>query len=493
MIQRHSRRQLAQRLALLVFLLTSCAFLIVSEYWSIQRERQATLATAQAHALNLANSLAQHTSDTFAIAEAVLSGLVDRIESQTPQAAAGPAMHAFLVREARRSDRIHGFFIYAADGHWVNSSLDSSTRLHNNGDRPYFIYHRSHPDRRVHVGKPVQSRSDGSWVITLSRRLDTRNGRFAGVVVATLRLRYFARYYSTFDVGRNGTIGMADDDGTVIVRWPDRPELVDASIAGSALYAAMRQQGDGSTRYVSPIDHVERIASFARARPYPLTTLAGISIADALAPWRTSVRHRIVIATLGVVLLLGVGLWLDLQLRRMHRQESQLSSQARVDALTGIANRRTFDHHLTRALEQTQRARAPISLLMIDVDHFKRYNDHYGHVGGDACLRLVAGAIAQQGRRVDAIAARYGGEEFALILPFTDADEAWQVAEQVRAAIHALGLPHAASPNSAQVTVSIGMATFLPDAPLRLHDALVHDADAALYRAKLAGRDTISC
>nr|WP_238395963.1 sensor domain-containing diguanylate cyclase [Xanthomonas fragariae] len=485
-------QQRAQRIALHFVLTISWMLLLGSEYWSIHEERATALRTAEAQSLNLANSLAQHASDTMAIAEAVLSGLVSRVEHDQASITARSAMHDFLVREARRSDRLHGIFICAADGSWVSSSLYSIPRIHNNADRAYFKYHRDHPDAMSLVGPPVQSRSDGSWVLTLSRRLNTPSGDFAGVVLVTLPLKYFQNYYSTFEIGPNGTIGMTNDDGIVLVRRPDKPGVIGTSIAGTLIYVTIRARKHGTATYRSPIDGVERISSFAPARPYPLTVLTGVSVDDALANWRQSAGQRIVIATLGFALLLGVGIWLDLQLRRMHRNEARLSTEAWVDALTGIANRRAFDHRLSRALQDAVRLQAPLSVLMIDVDHFKLYNDTYGHVNGDACLRLVARAIAGCSRRSQDVAARYGGEEFGMILPQTDAAGALRLADAVRSAVAELGLTHLSSPTCAHVTVSVGAATFEPgDAPLT-PDAFVHDADSALYRAKQNGRDRTS-
>ncbi len=441
--------------------------LLGSGYWSIHEERATALRSAQAQSLNLANSLAQHASDTLSIADAVLSGLVSRVEHDPGSSAARSAMHEFLVREARRSDRLHGIFIYAADGSWVSSSLDSTPRTHNNADRAYFKYHRDHRDALSLVGTPVQNRSDGSWVLTLSRRLNSPGGEFAGVVLVTLQLKYFQNYYSTFEVGPHGTIGMTNDDGIVMARRPDKQGVIGTSIAGTSIYVTMRARKHGTATYRSPIDGVERISSFAPARPYPLTVLTGVSVDDALANWREAARQRIVVAALGCTLLLGVGIWLDLQLRRMHRNEAKLSTEAWVDALTGIANRRAFDHRLSRALQDAVRLEAPLSVLMIEVDHFKLYNDTYGHVNGDACLRLIAGAIAGCSRRSEDLAARYGGEEFGMILPHTDAAGALRVADAVRNAVAELGLMHLSSPTSAHVTVSIGAATFGAAEPQR--------------------------
>ncbi|MDQ0456921.1 diguanylate cyclase [Rhizobium paknamense] len=168
-----------------------------------------------------------------------------------------------------------------------------------------------------------------------------------------------------------------------------------------------------------------------------------------------------------------------------------LEKAAFTDALTGLFNRRAFDDRLTVEFARARRAREPLSLLMVDIDHFKQFNDHYGHQRGDDCLRAVAGALGVAARRGTDIAARYGGEEMALVLPGTDAAGANEVAERYCRAVRALGLDHAASPRG-MVTVSVGVAVILPEAGDRPDD-LIAAADSALYRAKHAGRDCVRC
>jgi len=161
------------------------------------------------------------------------------------------------------------------------------------------------------------------------------------------------------------------------------------------------------------------------------------------------------------------------------------------DGLLGIANRRRFDERLQLEWRRAARDRSPLSLLMIDVDHFKRYNDHYGHPAGDRCLQAVAqAAAAATAKRPADLLARYGGEELVVLLPDTPAAGALVVARDVLEAIHALHLPHADSPVAAEVTVSIGTATLHPAPDLSL-DALLREADASLYAAKAAGRNRV--
>lgn len=167
----------------------------------------------------------------------------------------------------------------------------------------------------------------------------------------------------------------------------------------------------------------------------------------------------------------------------------QLNALARVDGLTDLANRRTFDETLATELQRSERTGAPLSLLLIDLDFFKAFNDTYGHVAGDDCLRRIAAEIRRAVSRAGDLVARYGGEEFAVILPDTDSASAVVVAERARASVMGIGIPHTGSPREV-VTMSIGLATSQPGAVRGMRD-LVRDADIALYAAKGAGRNTV--
>ncbi|GAB4291205.1 MAG: hypothetical protein Kow0096_05220 [Thiohalomonadaceae bacterium] len=172
------------------------------------------------------------------------------------------------------------------------------------------------------------------------------------------------------------------------------------------------------------------------------------------------------------------------------RLEETLRNLSYQDGLTGIANRRRFDEKLEQEWRRAAREHQPISLIMLDIDFFKKYNDLYGHPAGDECLRKIARVLAETVARPGDIAARYGGEEFAAILPNTSMLGAEKLAEQIRAQIEGLELPHADSGISPWVTVSIGLATRIPGNDEE-HTILLEGADRALYKAKQQGRNRV--
>jgi diguanylate cyclase (GGDEF)-like protein len=185
---------------------------------------------------------------------------------------------------------------------------------------------------------------------------------------------------------------------------------------------------------------------------------------------------------------------------RAKRMADQLRHLATVDALTGIANRRRFDEVLETEWLRARRTQQPLALVMVDIDHFKQFNDHYGHPAGDTCLQAIAHALQSTCRRPGDLVARHGGEEFMMLLPDTDMSGAEHVAQRLLDAVLALEIPHADSVTSRYVTISAGLACYEPvrlreltDTQPRLQvkaaaQSLVEAADRALYLAKKEGR-----
>ncbi len=175
--------------------------------------------------------------------------------------------------------------------------------------------------------------------------------------------------------------------------------------------------------------------------------------------------------------------------RQLDSANAELQRLSTTDALTGIANRRSLDYFMEREWRRCLRMKKPLSLVMMDIDYFKLFNDKYGHQAGDDCLKKVADQIARAAPRGTDLAARYGGEEFTLVLGETDQDGAMWIAERVRQMVAELKVPHYAT-SSKFVTISCGVVSVLPDEHTSL-EILLQSADASLYQAKRGGRDRV--
>ncbi|MGK7897656.1 MAG: diguanylate cyclase [Xenococcus sp. (in: cyanobacteria)] len=174
----------------------------------------------------------------------------------------------------------------------------------------------------------------------------------------------------------------------------------------------------------------------------------------------------------------------------LRQANQELHRLATIDNLTQIPNRRQFDQCIEREWRRLTREKAPLSLILLDIDYFKRYNDSKGHQAGDNCLKKIAKAIANSVRRPADLAARYGGEEFAVVLPNTNLEGAIHIANKIKIAVKNLNLEHPLSDVSEIVTTSQGISSTIPSTETSL-ESLIYDADIALYEAKIQGRDQL--
>jgi diguanylate cyclase (GGDEF)-like protein len=251
------------------------------------------------------------------------------------------------------------------------------------------------------------------------------------------------------------------------------------------------------------IDGIERLYSYRHLEGYPLVVASAQAKDEILANWwvQTIKMSGVVAFAIGVLVWGGARMIRQIRIREQLEDELRragaaleshnvaLKALAEKDGLTGLANRRLFEETLARELARARRAGTPFALILGDVDFFKKYNDRYGHVAGDDCLRKVAAAIALGARRPGDLAARYGGEEFAVILPDTGLDGAMAVAEKVRAAVAELRLEHAGGP-AGELSLSLGVVSGL--AATEADSAWVEAADAMLYEAKAGGRNRVA-
>ncbi|MCB1007698.1 MAG: sensor domain-containing diguanylate cyclase [Acidobacteria bacterium] len=315
-------------------------------------------------------------------------------------------------------------------------------------------------------------------------------GRVLGRVVDYVRERFDLALVAIVVADDSGSVwrhrAFAGREGFVVParrRWP-----VSAGVVGRAIRTGEPQfvldaaadpdffalEGDVACEYVVPIRWQGRVLgalNLENESPEPFG-------ADNLAFFRTLAEQ-----VAGPIALALVH-------RRLRAANRELEAISRRDALSGLANRRGFDEALDLEWRRAERSRAPLALVLADIDRFKAYNDALGHPAGDVGIRRVARALAGVACRAGDLVARYGGEEFAILLPGLDAQQAVERAEAMRAAIGALALAHPASPTR-RMTVSFGVAAEVPRGALA-PERLVAAADAALYRAKESGRDRVA-
>ncbi len=604
-----------------VFVALVCAAILALSGWREWATRSDLLQNAEVDMANLARSLTQHAEDTIELADATLIGLTGRLETSGTDAATIAGIQRFLNLRKPTLGRIRGLFVYDETGRWLATTEDIGFSDLNNSDRAYFQHHRDVDDRRVLLGRPVKSRAGGQWIITISRRFNHPDGRFAGVVLASIDAAYFADFYRRFEIGPHGAVTLLSTDGILLARSPDDGSYVGRDMSQARLIAEeISRSATGAYYFTSPLDGRERLSVYRVSERFPVIVLAALAKEDLLVGWRQRALARVAFVA-GLTLLIAlIGLHLVRQLlarqrmaaalaakeadfrllaeessdlvtridtdefiryaspsavrvlgwkpdqlvgrpalagvhpedlarvqqtiaalqrgeieeakilyRNRHREkpeiwietalritrhpetgvidgvvalsrdmtehkdlQAKLVALAASDGLTGLANRRCFDERLDLEWARARREGTPLSLLIIDIDHFKQLNDQHGHQEGDSCLRAVAGIIAKHGARPADLAARYGGEEFAMLLPNTDANGCEQIGTRICEAIREFEATADGRPSLWRVTVSVGGATFWPNSGIASSpSSLVEAADRALYSAKNGGRDRV--
>jgi diguanylate cyclase (GGDEF)-like protein len=270
-------------------------------------------------------------------------------------------------------------------------------------------------------------------------------------------------------------------DGTIIMRTPFDLDVIGKNLGQMPAVVHALSEASGSYSDPGEFDSVPRLLVWRDSRQ-PLVVLVGRPWEQILSIWHREAIRIGAIMTALVAFALAATLVLAREIRRRGEAEDKLEELATTDALTGLRNRRKFDAAIDSEWRRAARHKTPVSLLMIDADHFKAYNDTFGHQAGDQVLVGIAICISDSIKRAGDCAARYGGEEFAVLLPGLSATEALAVAEIIRHKVE--GWSDDATPS----TVSIGIASMIPAAGLDW-PPFVHAADKALYAAKAAGRN----
>jgi len=445
---------------------------------------------------NLALVLERDIARNVALYDLSLQGVVKALQEPDINQISPVIRHSALFDSSASGEDLGSILVLNASGNVVEDSTSVVPHALNLADRDYFRIQQERSDVGLYISRPFLSRlRGGDASIAISRRIPTPDGRFEGVVMGALRLAYFQKLFEKLNLGPGGSVTLIGQDGRLVARYPYLKSDFDRDMSNSATFRRFAAAAQGSFEGTSSYG-INRLYTYRHVGGLPLILSIALSVDEIYSAWW---RKALIVATI-LVALCGATVALCLLFRRemlrrlaaesaLLEAANKLSVIAATDGLTGLANRRTFDAGLRVEWKRAIRAETPIALLMLDVDHFKLYNDGYGHQEGDHALQTIATCILQNIRRPGDLGARYGGEEFVALLLNTDWAGAITVAEGIRRAVEDLGIQHVDSPMG-QLTVSIGLTVVHPLLG-DTEDLLVREADEALYDAKRTGRNRL--
>ena len=524
---------LSIRARLVVLALFAIAPLMLERVHGLQRARTEHIKLANAEVIDLARRGVEAQREVIYSTRALLQ-VVARAFAQRPPDQADCSK--YLNDLAGNTAWIHGFSYAGADGKIKCSTEPLAVGL-NVSDRTHF--QNALHSRDFALSEYIINRIHQTPSIIATFPVIAGDGSMNGVILAAINLQWIGALAGTATQTPAASVVLLDDSGTLLAASADEESLIGKQFSGEALAREMLANDEGTVT-TKGFDGIRRIFAYVRV-PWTEASLGvGLDESAVLA----GINRDLGIAYLqlglfGIFVLLVVWFggeqfivrpirslvrtaarfgrgdlhvratqesWIaefeplavaldDMASKLAAREEElrianqHLEELASLDGLTGLANRRGFDRRLEQEWQCAVESRKPIALMMIDIDHFKLYNDRYGHVAGDTCLRSVGETLSLVTLETAVLVARYGGEEFGLLLPGLDLDRANELAEEARRSVEDLLITHAESPFG-HVTVSVGVEAMVPDMGLPSAH-LVEAADSALYVAKRRGRNRV--
>jgi diguanylate cyclase (GGDEF)-like protein len=523
---------LSIRARLIILALIAIVPLMIDRARLIEANRAERIAAVSDEALTLTRQ-GVDAQQEIVIAVKSLVQVVAR--AQATFASAPERCGPFLAGATSDAPWIIGLSVIGANGRVACSTLPTRVGL-DTSDRPYFQEALS--KKAFVVSDNVAARARGGVALVGAAPVITESGAVDGVIAAGFELQWIDRIAAETARRPGAMMLVLDDAGTVLAADPGHDKFLRKPFGDSVLAREMRTRQQGMVT-AEGIDGVRRIFGFERIPDTNAYLAIGLDEAAVLRRVASEIRMSYLQFAL-VALIVLIGVWfggehtivrpiralartagyighgnlsahtaqrgwapefaplasaLDAMAKRLAEREEELrvasvhlDQLTRLDSLSGLANRRGFDARLEQEWKESAREHRPLALIIIDIDHFKLFNDRYGHVAGDMCLRTVGEALARTALG-SAIVARYGGEEFTLLFTGTDMNGALFVGDALRGAIERLGLEHAGAPLG-RVTISVGVAS-LQASNDDSSQILIEAADAALYRAKRRGRNAV--
>lgn len=485
------RSSLKFKAAALVFIITAsvaCA-VALEAFLDFQDAEEQNFATAN----DITRVVERQTRDTITYVDHTLDAVSTLVEvSPGLSTIRQPAAWRILRSYCATLIGCHVIGVIDPDGQLIAQTGNLNFTPYDVSDRTYF--QRARDSKHRYIDMAVVSRLPGNPIlVTVAKPVYDSAGKLLAVVAVGLETTQLTSFYSLFGFSVAPTVAIYKGDGSLVARNPGMAQYVGKSDAQSKIFTTLlRHAPAGIYDSLSPIDGKRRLAAYRSLPDLDLVIFAGIEKSAAFASWKVRTVRRLVIVASMLVLIWGalvVAYRAVAEKSILRRVNTQLDDLASKDPLTGIGNRRIFDSMFMHDWSVHARSGAPLSLVMLDVDCFKLYNDHYGHVAGDTCLQKIAKTIDASLQRKGDLVARYGGEEFVVLLD-CGYEGACLIAEQMRTRIEQLQIPHAFSEASSVVTASFGVAS-TESIHVHTSDDLIGLADRALYAAKSSGRNRV--
>ncbi|WOH82511.1 sensor domain-containing diguanylate cyclase [Bradyrhizobium sp. BEA-2-5] len=428
---------------------------------------------------NLASGIEADISRNIELYDLSLRAVASNLEMPEIRNISKELRQLILFDHAATAKHFGAIQVFDTKGNLTIDAASLDPRPENRSEEDYFTVHRDNPGAGLFISRPMLFR--GAYSIVLSRRISDTDGGFLGVVAGSIRFSYFHELFERLNLNPEDTITVLRRDRTIIMRRPFDLDIIGTNLAEQLDWKAENLKAGRAFSGKGPVDDIPRLY-VRRSSSGPLYVVVGKPLEAVFNLWRTeAIRIGAIMAFL-ILFVLSATLVLAREIVRRADAEDKLEEMATTDALTGLKNRRKFDGEIEREWRRAGRYGQPVALLMIDADHFKAYNDTFGHQAGDQVLVGIAICISDSVSRAGDCAARYGGEEFAVLLPNMTALEAFNLAETIRHKVQQW------CAGELITTVSIGVASMRPTAGQQWSD-LIEAADKALYAAKANGRN----
>ncbi|GAB7446690.1 hypothetical protein OUHCRE12_11340 [Enterobacter kobei] len=320
--------------------------LIISLSLAVQiaTSRQQSIQQINTSVANLSHTLNVYTEGIIRQSEMLITTVSDTLEiyGMTPQQAIN--IQRMISNQDNLLTQINNVVVYDAQGDIFTALHETLAGPRKGADRSFFVYHKENKSQQIFIGEPVISRTNGKWVITISRRLETHTGAFNGVVVVTLGIENFLTLYGQINIGHAGVIGLTTQTGVLLIRYPFKNTYIGTIFSDSPLFRKyLKVQNTGIASSVSRFDKIERIYAYEKNSRYGLVTTVAVSADEALSPWRKQAIQLALLIFVFTAILIVASYFLYSDLSRKTRDNKALKIIASEDALTGLYNRRIFD------------------------------------------------------------------------------------------------------------------------------------------------------